>query len=336
MVMGKQFTVRDFEHRFALSEETGKWQHLAGTRWSLFSDESGAYTACLRIAEDEMDEEYTWASRGISCSIGTAFSIDEGRHLIIRCDSASFHAPFRDTVLTLVNKECSEASDVINELEISVLFFSIVATLSEERAMGLFGELFFLSRHLGGPISDRIQSWDGPDYSLSDFNWNDPGFHVEVKSSGSQNPPLTHIISSTNQLHSDEQRRLALFSMSSRRDSGGDISLSDLVNEIEAEIAKSGNPADRLAFFEKLAEYGWSPNQADMRYLVDETLIGLYDVREGFPRITPSTFEDGDIDDRISLRSYSLTLSGVDDYRVDFDAGMEAHEILTALLDSRD
>ena len=109
-----------------------------------------------------------------------------------------------------------------------------------------------------------------------------------------------------------------------------------LVDDIGNEASDNGNQVVRESFYEKLGDYGWHPEQRDRLFLVDEGLMGFFDVREGFPRITTATFEQGQIDERLSINTYSLTMSGIDGFSVDLEPGMSGHEILQALLASRD
>ena len=201
--------------------------------------------------------------------------------------------------------------------------------LSDEAAAGLFGELFFLSRQLTDNWADRINSWDGPNTALNDFNWAEElNLHVEVKTTRGFEEPLEHTVSSINQLNVQENHNLVLFSMSARPDPGGEESIHNLVQEITQEI--ENDPELHQEFVDKLSDAGWSPNANEHRYIVDDELITYYRVDEGFPRITLANeqhaIEDGAIDQRIRINSYRIRMEDLEDFMLP-EGPHSSHEI---------
>ena len=55
----------------------------------------------------------------------------------------------------------------------------------------------------------------------------------------------------------------------------------------------------------------------NISFIVDEDLVGIYSVEEGFPRIVPSDLNDI-IDQRIDVGSYEITMTGLDNFRIDY------------------
>lgn len=162
--------------------------------------------------------------------------------------------------------------------------------LSEERARGLFGELWFLRRWMGAPSSVTVSRWKGAESAIQDFEWE--GELVEVKMRTARTGPVTHKISSLDQLASPERGRLWLFSLHAVEDGQSSNSLPSLVNDLRGQLGS--DPVALDAFHRKLAEYGYSPAQS-LKYSRGYRVQAerLYEVREGFPRLTRSSFPAG-------------------------------------------
>jgi hypothetical protein len=179
--------------------------------------------------------------------------------------------------------------------------------MSEQKQMGLFGELLCLKKYivpkLGFPQS--LISWVGPDYHKQDFSLQ--SYSIEVKAFISSKGPFVNI-SSAHQLLSDSP--LYLFAFGLTRDEKG-LSIYDLINDVKSIIAELHGDQDM--FDEKLSEYGYIDGITIgpfVRFGNDQ--IKAFTVAEGFPKILP-----GSIDARITTVEYSIDLSKCNEFKVE-------------------
>lgn len=187
--------------------------------------------------------------------------------------------------------------------------------LIEGGALGLLGELWFLTRWLGPPVTaSLLQRWYGPTRTRHDFIA--PAVSVEVKTTASRPPggPV-HRIGSLEQLEDAETGQLYLFSLQLAQDELGTTSLSGLADELLAQVSPDPEAADLAA--ERLAASGWTPEHADdhrrsYRILAEE----LYEVGRGFPRLTRATFSGG-LPEGVGKVSYDLALAACRAWRLD-------------------
>lgn len=179
--------------------------------------------------------------------------------------------------------------------------------LVEGGALGLLGELWFLTRWLGPPVTaPLLQRWYGPTRTRHDFIA--PAVSVEVKTTGTRPPggPV-HRIASLEQLEDAETGQLYLFSLQLAQDELAATSLTAMVNELMAQLTNDPEATDLAA--ERLAATGWTPEHADdyrrtYRVLAEE----LYEVGDGFPRLTRASFVGG-LPEGVNNVSYSLGLA---------------------------
>ena len=165
--------------------------------------------------------------------------------------------------------------------------------LSDAQQKGLIGELLVLSRHLLpvlGP-TDAIRCWTGPLGSHHDFEISQ--IHVEAKARGPSVPVVN--ISSEFQLDSGSAAKLFLHVTEVAIATQGTTdasTLTDVAHEVRSEMAKDDMAAVEL-FEHRLATVGfdWTDDYSDRLWLVEEESV--YEVREGFPRITPIMYPSG-------------------------------------------
>jgi hypothetical protein len=191
-------------------------------------------------------------------------------------------------------------------------FWSIPdAGLTEEEALGLFGELWFVERWVGLPTG--VRRWFGPAGARHDLQW--PQASVEVKATRvSRDGPATHRIASLEQLEDPEVGRLYLFSLQARRDELAANTLPGLVGRLLGLL--TGFPEDRALLLQRLGEAGYSPAHAEryeqkLRVVTEE----LYVVEGEFPRLTRQRFPSG-LPTGVGDVSYSLDLTACAQWRV--------------------
>ena len=317
MMTNQSFNLADIESR--ITNSNGQWQHFHQTGWSLLQNLDGFLYVALNIDDNTFEQDFSWEAIGITVEITNSFD-DDQTNLQIRTSHPNSSELLKGLLLNFLRSQMNNPHAVINFLEMRRYLWGrpVNGSLSDTQAQGLFGELYFMQNILSEPINEIIPFWDGPDGSLNDFNWTNLGIHIEVKTSNKQIQPLTHKISSLNQLNVQEDQSLFLFSMSARIDAGGQLSLNTLIAEITGGLSDIGDYENLQDFNDKLIDYGWSPLQDDFNFIVDEDLVGIYSVVEGFPRIVPSDLNDI-IDQRIDVGSYEITMTGLDDFRIYYE-----------------
>lgn len=182
--------------------------------------------------------------------------------------------------------------------------------LSAQAVQGLFGELQFLEECIDEQyvsIQAAIEGWQGPTGAPHDFKFGKSA--VEIKSiSGSYADSVK--ISTESQMSTHlETLHLRIVFLAVDADCKTGLSLNDFIIRLKEKMADS----DLISTFEeKLAEVGYIdiPEYDFPCFSVVRTRT--YEVRDGFPRITPESLALG-----ISDVSYSIALSSIAGYLCD-------------------
>jgi hypothetical protein len=182
--------------------------------------------------------------------------------------------------------------------------------LSDEAALGIFGELWFLDRWAGLP--GAVASWLGPTGSRHDFV--SPSVSVEVKATRVRSDgPARHRITSLDQFADPESGDLYLFSLTVTPDANASNSLPAIVGLIRTRL--HGHPDVLELFDQRLAEAGWTPAAAEkhsqtFRIRAEE----LYRVGSEFPRLTDQSFPAG-LPAGVDNVTYTVDLATCVDHR---------------------
>jgi hypothetical protein len=184
--------------------------------------------------------------------------------------------------------------------------------LSEQDALGLFAELWFLHRWEGGEGS-AVQAWTASSGSRHDFQWSERS--VEVKATGRRaDGAVLHRIQHLDQLADPEQGDFYLFSLRVVRDELAHNTLPDIVDRVTEGL--SGDALAKEDFALKLGQRGYSPafrrhHETPYRILGEY----MYSVAEGFPRLTSASFPSG-LPKGIGNVSYVLDMAACDEWLV--------------------
>ena len=235
---------------------------------------------------------------------------DRGEYVKVACLDVLGHRLFDQFIHDL--DACGEPLDALGPKlrEYRAFWTTPLVQFTSNRAVGLFGELFFLNTWLE-PRRD-IHSWTGYNRTLRDFSWEH--LSVEVKATRGEVP--IHRISSIGQLNPQEGKKLWLFSLIVRQDPEGGHSLRGVVEAIKAKL---DDPEKSEAFQIGIAEAGFRPDLPGLdeyRYILLQQT--LYEVREGFPRCVPESFVGGGVPNGVSAISYAVDLCGCSG----FDTGL--------------
>ena len=186
-------------------------------------------------------------------------------------------------------------------------FWSGVAQnlLRKEELLGLFGEVWFLSRWLLPTVGlERGTTMGrGPTGARNDFEA--PGLAIEVKTSGKLDG--SHQIHGLEQLLEPAGGVLLLFSLAVREEASGVESLPRLVTDVRATLAADQS---QLVLFESmLLAAGYEDAHAPEYEKVQLRIRGqgLYRVSKGFPRLVPASIVSG-LPVGVSSVTYELRL----------------------------
>ncbi len=191
-------------------------------------------------------------------------------------------------------------------------FWSVPHTgLSEDAALGLFGELWFLERWLLLP--QGVHRWRGPEGARHDFQWEDVSVEVKASRTGGEGAPV-HRISSLSQLDDPERGQLYLFSLHVTRDALATHTLPILVERLRHVLVP--HVTEATIFDDRLAQAGYSPAHAE-RYGQQWRIVGeqLYLVGSEFPRLIAHSFVGG-IPPGVREIAYSLDLAACAEWRI--------------------
>jgi hypothetical protein len=185
--------------------------------------------------------------------------------------------------------------------------------MSDEEQKGLIGELKVLRDQLlpiVGPDA-AIAAWTGPLDSPKDFQLG--GLCIEAKARRGAATPFV-AISSEHQLETAGIDSLFLHvsevSETSVDDPDG-VSVTEMAADLRDEIETGASHLLELLDERLLAVgFDWAHDYSDRKWLVGGE--HLFEVREGFPRVTPEMYSSG-----VSRVRYSISLYQCEDYRVD-------------------
>ena len=183
--------------------------------------------------------------------------------------------------------------------------------LGDDEQRGLIGELVVLERHLLPALAalDAVRCWTGPLDAPHDFEIS--RIHVEAKARGSTTPRV--VISSEQQLESGNAERLFLHvtEVTTATAGGQDaLTVTDIATRIRVLLARRDMAAVDV-FEERLgaAGFDWTDDYSDKSWVVGQE--ALYEVREGFPRITPAMVPGG-----VGNVRYVISLPDCEGFRV--------------------
>ena len=182
--------------------------------------------------------------------------------------------------------------------------------LSAQEVQGLFGELKFLEecieeKHVS--IQAAIEGWQGPLGAPHDFIFGQSA--VEMKSiSGSQADSVR--ISSESQLTTHlETLHMRVVFLAQDADCRMGLSLNGLIRQLREKILDN----DLISTFDsRLFEVGYIDIPEYDFPCFSVAQIRTYEIRDGFPRITPESLFSG-----ISEVSYSISFSSIAEYICD-------------------
>lgn len=181
--------------------------------------------------------------------------------------------------------------------------------ISEEKARGLFGELFFMKNFIFEKYGKDIglKSWGGPDGNPKDFTIDN--YWYEIKTIGTSANQVT--ISSLTQLDSDVEGQLALIRIEKMSSAVNDFesSVESLVTSILEEL---DDLSLKELFLSKLDKEKYSPIDENCKLKFKVHCITRYIVKDDFPRMKVNDIKYVEITDV----TYSLFINALEKYKV--------------------
>ena len=178
--------------------------------------------------------------------------------------------------------------------------------LSEEKIMGLIGELLFLKDVLFEKygIEKSIDGWSGQDRTRKDFSYEDKWYEAKAISFNKD----TVSISSLEQLDSNISGELAVVLLEKMSPSYMGITLNQLIWEVCESI--KAQDAKEL-FISKIESSGYVYNVAYDSYMFALKNIRRFSVDSQFPRLIPSNVPSG-----VVFAKYEISLLAIKDKEI--------------------
>lgn len=226
-------------------------------------------------------------------------------------DLLSVFCSFGEDMISCIEKESNEtmaASKLRFRFNTWVALFRKTRTpLSEEKAKGLFGELYFMKTTLidryGYPKT--ISSWSGPEQYSKDYAIDDTWYEIKTVAVGS----AVAKISSLQQLSSDVDGHLVVIRVEEMAPTynGSDSSINNLLQSIISSI--EDNETKDL-FLDKISNYGYdfSDDLGNKKYAVKR--VEKYRVDASFPVLRERDIKSN----AVNNVSYELILKLIKDW----------------------
>lgn len=179
--------------------------------------------------------------------------------------------------------------------------------LNQFEIMGLIGELLFLRDFMFPNYGfDRsLQAWSGRELTHKDFSLDSYWYEVKAMSVGKSSVK----ISSLEQLNSQNDGELVLYSMEQMSPAYIGVSLNKLANSI-INLLKSDENKD--AFINSLIDSRFCFDSVYDEFVYDITSLDRYLVNQAFPKLTKI-----DINKAISKVQYEILLSEIQTYKIE-------------------
>ena len=178
--------------------------------------------------------------------------------------------------------------------------------LTEPEIMGLIGEILVMRGYLAEKIGliDALASWSGQELTHKDFSFDNSWIEAKAINRGAQNVK----ISSLEQLESDNNGELAVYSLEKMSAAYTGITLNKLIIETR-NMFQPGEEQD--AFMTKVALQGYEYNDYYDDFVYEISSFKRYLVNKDFPKLTLR-----DLAPAITKASYELSLVEISKFEI--------------------
>ena len=135
----------------------------------------------VRICEEELDLDFQWHCQGVSCFPSENLIMGE-RRFIVECSNSNFFGIFNRLIAEIVSDCILSGLKILELFRFEKSFYSAIPNaLTDEQAVGLFGELYLMRHWFSNsiPLIIRNDYWNGPSGASKDYNFSE--FQIEVK-----------------------------------------------------------------------------------------------------------------------------------------------------------
>lgn len=176
--------------------------------------------------------------------------------------------------------------------------------LTEPEIMGLIGEILFLKNYLAKEIglSAALKSWSGQELTHKDFSCDDRWYEVKTINRGNLNVR----ISSLEQLDSEKEGELIVFSMEKMSAAYNGVTLNKLILETRQMFLSREESDDFLA---KVALQGYEYNNYYDDFVFEVSNVMRYAVKSDFPKLTSDN-----VPKAITKANYDISLSDIQSF----------------------
>lgn len=231
------------------------------------------------------------------------FSLDNGELLEYFC---IFCQDLLESTKAIIDDETAYKTLRARYFSWRQLFKPDKGKLTETEIMGLIGELLFLQSRLflEKGIDKAIESWTGIEKAHKDFSFDDVWYEIKTINFGKESVR----ISSLEQLDSDVDGHLAVYTLEKMSSSFNGIKLNELVTSI---ISQLENATQKELFMDKLNLYGFDFSPEYDQWVFSLRDFSIYSVAvNDFPRISRTM-----IPEAVTKVTYEILLNEIQQYK---------------------
>lgn len=268
-------------------------------------DDERGISLWLQSNEAITGRKIFWQSSGIKASQHPSNSTSFLSYVIIEADTTYSKDVFASLSHYILQKYLLSNSQIKNTVESALndwseIFLKNAKGLSEQALSGLIGELITLRDLASIHGQAALESWQGYEGERHDFRMSNKAIEVKVTTK----PSLSVSINGISQLSEPEGGELLLRFIRLEKTPGGKITLPSMLNELSEVGISTPTVVDAIL---KLGGKLEDLTDETKSYTFIESIF--YKVKNGFPRISPSSFIGNSTPKGISNIKYTSDLN---------------------------
>jgi hypothetical protein len=268
-------------------------------------DENRILSLWLKSADKNTPQKTFWQSSGIKATslvtdpeTNQSWVVVEAEEIYSRDLFASLIQSIVRKYLTGTGETNSKVSSALDEW--SELFLKNKNGLDAQKLSGLIGELLTLRDMVKECGHECLEAWQGFEGERHDFRKGGSALEVKVTTT----PGSIVSINGSTQLEAPNDGSLTLRFIRLENTPNGLIHLPGLLNEL------AGLGLSKTTLEENILKLGAKPAELqDTTRAFSQHESAYYEIREGFPRITPLSFHGNTLPKGVSGLKYKIDLS---------------------------
>ena len=268
-------------------------------------DENREVSLWMQSHEEVKGRKIFWQSSGIKASQHPSNTSGFASSVIVEADTTYSKDIFASLSHYIIQKYLLSKGHVKDTVESALndwsdIFIKNAKGLNEQTHMGLIGELITLRdlASIHGPAA--LESWQGYEGERHDFRMGNNAIEVKVTTK----PGLSVSINGVSQLSEPDDGKLVLRFIRLEKTPGGKITLPSMLNELSEVGISTPTIVDAIL---KLGGKLEDLTDETKSYTFIESIF--YNVENGFPRISPSSFTGSSTPKGISNIKYTTDLT---------------------------